>query len=87
VIEIDTIISNDLGLHARSAAQIAAVAARASAAIWIAKGDQKANASDIMDILTLECPRGTPVKLIAEEPNDRNVLEAIADLIQNRFRE
>ena len=87
VIEINTIISNELGLHARSAAQISALAARADAAIWIFKGDQKADARDIMDVLTLECPKGTPVKLIAEEPNDRRILEAIAVLIRNRFGE
>ena len=48
-----TTIRNELGLHARSAAQIAAIARNSATNVWIMKGDQRADASSIMDILTL----------------------------------
>ena len=37
-------IINELGLHARSAAKIAKLAQPATGSVWIAKGDQKADA-------------------------------------------
>jgi len=83
----NTRIVNELGLHARSAAQIARMAEKAGAAIWIAKGPQKADAKSIMDILALECPRGTRIQLIAEDESDLPVLEEIVRQIEEGFGE
>jgi phosphotransferase system HPr (HPr) family protein len=83
----ETVIINALGLHARSAAQIANLAARASAKIWLVKGGESAEATSIMDLLALECPRGTKVAIIIEDPSDLDVLNAISQLIENGFGE
>lgn len=80
-------ITNELGLHARSAAQIASLAARARHGVWLAKGEERAAASSIMDLIALECPRGTKIAIIIDNPNDRDVLNAISELIENGFGE
>ena len=80
-------IVNELGLHARSAAKIAELANRSKASIWIAKGDQKADASSIVDILTLACEKGTKISIQIENESDFNILEAIAQSVESGFGE
>ena len=80
-------IKNDLGLHARSAAQIAAIALNAKGNVWVMKSDDKADASSIMDILTLVCEKGTKIRIIIEDPADTDILNAIVDLVDNGFGE
>jgi phosphocarrier protein len=83
----DVVIVNELGLHARSAAKIAALADHSKAAVWINKGSEKADASSIVDILTLACEKGTKITISIENKSDFNILEAIAELVENGFGE
>jgi phosphocarrier protein len=83
----DVVIVNELGLHARSAAKIAALADHSKAAVWINKGSEKADASSIVDILTLACEKGTKITISIENKSDFNILEAIAVLVENGFGE
>ena len=80
-------ILNELGLHARSAAQIAALANRSTASVWIQKGNEKADASSIMDILTLACEKGSKITISIENKADFNILEAITELVECGFGE
>ena len=80
-------IMNDLGLHARSAAQIADIAQNSIAKVWIQKEDEKADASSIIDILTLACGKGTQISIIIEDAGDLDILNAIGDLVDRGFRE
>ena len=80
-------IVNELGLHARSAAKIAEIAQNSVAAVWIQKEEEKADASSIIDILTLACAKGTQIKIIIEDLADLPVLNGIADLVDRGFGE
>jgi phosphotransferase system HPr (HPr) family protein len=80
-------ILNELGLHARSAAQIAALANRSTASVWIQKGNEKADASSIVDILTLACEKGSRITISIENKADFNILEAITELVEGGFGE
>jgi phosphocarrier protein len=80
-------IVNELGLHARSAAQIAALANRSTASVWIQKGNQKADASSIVDILTLACEKSSKITISIEDKADFNILEAITELVEGGFGE
>ena len=81
------IIVNELGLHARSAARIAELAQNSKAAVWVKKGAEKADASSIVDILTLACGKGSKITLIIKDKADRQILEDIANLIESGFGE
>ena len=83
----DTIISNELGLHARSAAQIAEIAKNSVGGVWVIKDDQKADASNIMDLLTLICEKGTQIKVIVEDPADTGIMNSIVNLVDSGFGE
>ncbi len=80
-------IVNQAGLHARSAASLARIASRARGAVWLARQGQRADATDIMDMLALACGPGVEVTLEAENAADADVLEQMAALIENGFGE
>jgi phosphotransferase system HPr (HPr) family protein len=83
----EVVIVNELGLHARSAARIAALAQNSKAAVWVKKDAEKADASSIVDILTLACEKGSKITLIIEDKADRPILEDIVNLIEAGFGE
>jgi phosphotransferase system HPr (HPr) family protein len=80
-------IKNELGLHARSAALIARIAGNSAANVWLKKDDKKADASSIIDILTLACGKGTKITIIIEDLADIDILDAIVDLVDSGFGE
>ena len=80
-------IKNELGLHARSAAQIAEIARNSKGNVWLMKEEVKSDASSIMDILTLVCEKGTKIRIIIENSADTDILNAIFDLVDNGFGE
>ncbi len=83
----EVVIVNELGLHARSAAKIAELAQNSKAAVWVKKDAEKADASSIVDILTLACEKGSKITLIIEDKTDRPILEDIVNLIETGFGE
>jgi len=80
-------IKNELGLHARSAAGIAEIARHSRGNVWVVKNEEKADASSIMDILTLVCEKGTKIRIVIEDAADTDILDAIVDLVDNGFGE
>jgi len=80
-------IVNELGLHARSAASMAQIAAKAKNNVWLIKGDQKVDASSIIDILGLACCQGTTISLEVEHQEDLPILDELVDLVNAGFGE
>jgi phosphocarrier protein len=83
----DVTVINELGVHARSAAQIAMLAKKAKSAVWLIKDGVKVDAGSIIDILTLGCAKGTEISLLAENPSDEIILEEIVALVERGFGE
>ena len=83
----DVTIKNELGLHARSAAQIAKLVKNAKASVWLKKDDETVDASSIVDILTLACEKGSTLTIVIEDIADIDILNAVADLVDSGFGE
>ncbi|MCG2830540.1 MAG: HPr family phosphocarrier protein [Desulfobacteraceae bacterium] len=83
----DVIVVNELGLHARSAARIAEIARKANSNVWIIKGKRKVDASSILDILTLECAKGSKITLKIDDQSDLDVLNDAARQFETGFGE
>ena len=81
------VIVNDLGLHARAAAKVARLALNARSTVWISRDAEAVDASSVIDILSLACPKGTRLSISVDDPADCDILEAIAKLIENGFDE
>ena len=80
-------IVNELGLHARSAAKLAKLAESASGGVWIMKNGDTADATSMLDILTLACPKDTEITVSIDDVADKDILERIAELIRSGFGE
>ena len=80
-------ITNDLGLHARSAAKIAKLVQNVKSNVWIIKDGKKVDASSIIDILTLVCPKGSMITLKIDDQSDLWILNDLVQLIESGFGE
>jgi phosphocarrier protein HPr len=83
----DVIIINDLGLHARSATKIAKRAQNSKSKIWIIKDGAKADASSIVDILTLACEQGSEITIKIDDQLDHEILNDLVKLVESGFGE
>ncbi len=83
----EVVIVNELGLHARSAAKIANLVQKAKSTIWVIKDNEKADASSIIDILTLACPKGSKIELSADSQLDIDIINDIIALVERGFEE
>ncbi len=83
----EVVIINELGLHARSAAKIAKLAQNAKSTIWLIKNNEKVDASSIIDILTLACPKGSKIALSADSQSDIDIINDITALVERGFEE
>jgi phosphocarrier protein len=81
------VIRNELGLHARSAARIAKLTQNCRSKVWLIKDREKADASSIIDILTLACEKGTTITITIEDPTDLDILNALVKLVETGFEE
>jgi phosphocarrier protein HPr len=80
-------IPNELGLHARAAAQIARLAETAQSKVFIIKDGHEVDGTDMLDIMSLYCPCGTEVTVRITDPVDAKILNRIAQLIEAGFGE
>ena len=80
-------IQNKLGLHARAAAALAKTASRFEADVTLGKDGIEVNGKSIIGILTLSASKGTKVTLRIEGKDAARSLQALVQLIENRFGE
>jgi phosphocarrier protein HPr len=80
-------ITNELGIHARSAAMIVEVASRYKADVFLEKNGREVNAKSILGILTLGAPKGSRVTVRAEGADAQEAVDGLGELIENKFGE
>ncbi len=80
-------IQNKLGLHARAAAKLVNLASQFHSQITISTEQLCADAKSILGVLTLAASKDTKIKIETEGPDEKEALEAITDLIDDRFGE
>lgn len=80
-------IVNKLGLHARAAAKLVGAAKVFEAEILLAKQDNQVDAKSIMSVLLLEASYGNEVQISTDGPDEVEALQALTELINNRFGE
>ncbi len=83
----DLNIVNELGLHARAAAQLAKAAQLASGPVWIQFKGEQVDAKQVLDILTLAAAQGDRIRIAVNNDADLPVLEQLATMIGKGFGE
>ncbi|MBW1799169.1 MAG: HPr family phosphocarrier protein [Deltaproteobacteria bacterium] len=80
-------IVNDLGLHARAAAKIVELTGQYQSALFLKKKEREVDASNILSILTLSCPRGAEIHARAIGEDAEALIEALEKLFKKKFGE
>ena len=87
MIERNITIRNRAGIHARPAFLIVQTATKFDSQVSLEKDGVKVNAKSIMGIITLGAAYKSILNLSAEGPDEAEVVEAVARLVENRFEE
>ncbi len=87
LLEREVKIINARGLHARAAARVVKLAEGFDAEITFSHDGQTVSATSIMDLLLLAAAPGSRVLMQASGPEAEEALEALAQLVAERFGE
>jgi phosphotransferase system HPr (HPr) family protein len=82
-------VVNQLGLHARAAAQLVRLAGKYRSRIILSRDDSGAfaNAKSILSVLALAAPVGTELRLEVDGEDEREAFDAILALFTDGFGE
>src|SRR3990172_6008815 len=86
-VEWEIWVENRLGIHARPAAQIMALAGQFDATIFLEKDGFQANARELLPLLSLDSPQGARLVIKASGPEAREAAQALAGLFARKFGE
>ena len=87
MIQTPITISNRLGLHARASAKLTKLAGSFPCEIWLSRGERRVNAKSIMGVMMLAAGLGTEVVLETSGEQEREAMDALVALIQDKFGE
>ena len=80
-------IVNKLGLHARASAKLTQVAGQYSSGVWLVRNGKRVNAKSIMGVMMLAAAKGATLGIETDGPDEEAAMNALEDLIANRFDE
>ena len=76
-------VENQVGLHARPATFFIQKANEFKSGIWVEKEERRVNAKSLLGVLSLGIMKGTTVTLIADGSDEKEAVDALAELIEN----
>lgn len=80
-------IINRLGLHARASAKFVSLASEFKSEITLKRDGQFINGKSIMGIMMLAAAQGTKLDLCAEGQDENQAVDALMNLVLDRFGE
>jgi phosphocarrier protein len=82
-LEQEFVVASELGLHARPAGELAALAARFGAEVEVARAGSEdwVSARSVLSLLSLAASRGTRLRLRAEGADAAEALAALGELL------
>ena len=80
-------IINKLGLHARAASKLSSTCAKFASKITVTKDGKTVDGKSIMALMLLAAPIGTLLEIGCSGSDETAALQAIVELINNRFDE
>lgn len=86
-VSADLTIVNPMGMHARPAALLVALAGRFDAKITLEKDGVRVDGKSIMGVLMLAAAQGTVLHLTADGEDEDEALAALRELVERGFDE
>ncbi|PAT32509.1 phosphocarrier protein HPr [Vandammella animalimorsus] len=87
MIQTTATIVNKLGLHARASAKLTKLASSFPCQVWMARNGRRINAKSIMGVMMLAAGQGAQVQLETEGEQEEQAMQALLELIADRFGE
>ena len=79
-------VTDEIGFHARTAAIFAKKAGLFTSNVLIKFGAKKANGKSMLAIMTLGVKSDNEVEICAEGADETTAIEALSDLVVNKFK-
>ena len=83
--DLQLVIRNQLGLHARACALFVKTASRFKSEIFVSRDDLEVNGKSIMGVMMLAAEEGATITVRAVGPDEAPALEAIRELVDGKF--
>ena len=83
----ELLIINKRGLHARASAKFVQMVERFNAEIWVTRGSETVGGTSIMGLMMLAAGPGTSIVVSAAGPDAEAALNAITELVADKFHE
>ena len=83
----DAAIINKLGLHARASAKLTQLASSFACEVWLERNGRRVNAKSIMGVMMLAAAKGSTITIDTQGEQEDEALQAIQDLVADRFGE
>ncbi len=80
-------IINKLGLHARAAAKLVSCASGFRSDVHLLRNGQRVNGKSIMGVMMLAANQGTLLQIEINGDDEAAAMQAIVNLVQDRFGE
>lgn len=85
--QIELVLNNPAGLHARPAAQFIQKASAFASKVTIHSGEKTADAKSILAVMSLGLRQGAKFTLLADGPDEVECVAALQALIESNFGE
>ena len=79
------VVTNPEGIHARAAVAIAEIVRRGKSRVTMMKNQQRIEATDVLQLLTMAAAQGERVEIEAAGPDAAAVLDALEPLFAGKF--
>ena len=83
----ETVVNNQVGLHARPATFFIQKANEYKCSVWVEKDERRVNAKSLLGVLSLGIVKGTSITLIGDGPDEEAAIGALVELINSDFSE
>ncbi|NIK12116.1 HPr family phosphocarrier protein [Alkalibacillus sp. S2W] len=85
--QVEVVVQNETGLHARPAQQFVQEASKFSSDIKIVTGEEQkeTEAKSILGVMTLGIEKGTTIGLKAEGEDEEEAIDTLVNLVKNNF--
>jgi phosphocarrier protein len=80
-------VVNERGLHARASAKFVKLSSEFDAEVTVSREGQTVDARSIMGLMMLAAGPGSWIEIAADGPEAERAVEALAELVANRFDE
>ncbi|MTV49983.1 HPr family phosphocarrier protein [Heliobacillus mobilis] len=85
--EIQLVLTNPTGLHARPASQFVQTASKFKSKVKISAGGKQVDAKSILGVMTMGLRSGTAFTVTADGEDEVECVAALASLVESKFGE